>query len=1049
MTAPSPEAASSNSRSNSPLSWLRRVPPGAGVLMAVAVLALVAWAYLSAVERDTRATVQRRLLERQSASVKDFDGWMDRRVTQAREWADRPEVRELARAALALEAPTPEALNAHPLQLALRAQFARAQFAGGLGREGLQGYAIVTPRGLNIGSISPDNTGRPNLLWKEPEFVQQMRERGGALSPLVTLEGPQQNTGGTLDGKPITLFVGVPLHLDGPEPSAYFIIRIPPVSLLARQGRARFGESGVSLMVDRFGRVHADRLWFNLDPTQYGLESEDFRGRAYVFARDPGENLLLNPGLKGMRSQMPLTRSAQGVQKLGDGLSLEPYRDHRGALVVGSWVWDAKLGLGVVTEVPVREAYAPVVRARQNVLIATVVVTVLLVAALLLRLQRSRTQLQAALVNAEAASRAKGVFVANMSHEIRTPLNAVLGMAHLLGTTPLAPAQREYLRMISSSGEALLDILNDILDYSKVEAGKLELLDAEFSLYDTVDTLSSIMCVNAAPKDIELVIGIEPEVPTRLVGDSHRLLQILVNLTGNAIKFTEHGEVVLRVSLVSREGEQARVRFSVKDSGVGIAPERQGQLFTAFTQADAGVARHYGGSGLGLAICKRLVDLMHGEIGLNSTRGVGSEFWFVLPMRVSADASPALQSGAASVREVLVVDDSAIAREFVSKSVERLGWHPQEVGSGAEAVSRVADPSTPFDVLLIDWRMPGMDGLQTSKAIRALKDVAQPPIVIMVTALGRDQVLGSADADCIDAVVNKPTTPSKILDAVMEAHAKRHGGYRSQRSLYTPPRVVKRLQGVRMLLVEDNYINQQVARGILEAEGAVIATADNGQIAVDLLSRQAGAFDLVLMDVQMPVMDGLEATRRIRRDLQLGLPILAMSAGVTQDEREVCFQAGMNDFIAKPLEPQAVVQSIARLDVKASRTEASSLAPEAVAAAAWQVEGIDMPELITALNGDAASVARLLRRLEQECGTTLLALQGALDGNAFAEVASTLHGFRGMCANMRAQLVAASTEVLEQVLRRDGLPAVAAAFPAFRDEVTALQRAIRDWKEAG
>jgi CheY-like chemotaxis protein/HPt (histidine-containing phosphotransfer) domain-containing protein len=312
--------------------------------------------------------------------------------------------------------------------------------------------------------------------------------------------------------------------------------------------------------------------------------------------------------------------------------------------------------------------------------------------------------------------------------------------------------------------------------------------------------------------------------------------------------------------------------------------------------------------------------------------------------------------------------------------------------------------------------------------------------------MGRDQVMSSPDADCIDAVINKPTTPSKILDAVMEAHAKRQGGYRAQRSLYAPPRAAKRLQGLRMLLTEDNFINQQVARGILETEGAVIVTADNGRVALDLLERQPGAFDLVLMDVQMPVMDGLEATRRIRGELQLMLPVIAMSAGVTQGERDICASAGMDDFIAKPLDPQVVVQTIARLNLQGARAESPGVADARLPSPLGEVAGIDMPELVVALNGDTASVVRLLQRLEQECGTALTSLGAAIESAAFVELASLLHNFRGRCANMRATEVAVLSERMEQQLRQGGLAEAAADWPALRERIVALQAALRDWK---
>jgi CheY-like chemotaxis protein/HPt (histidine-containing phosphotransfer) domain-containing protein len=518
-----------------------------------------------------------------------------------------------------------------------------------------------------------------------------------------------------------------------------------------------------------------------------------------------------------------------------------------------------------------------------------------------------------------------------------------------------------------------------------------------------------------------------------------------VNHTGNAIKFTQQGEVVLRVGVESRAGTTLRVRFEVRDTGVGIPLEKQAQLFAAFTQADAGVARHYGGSGLGLAICKRLVDLMGGEIGVNSVEGQGSEFWFTVPLVADPLSQLRTSSEATDLHEVLVVDDSDIAREFVSKSVERLGWRAHEVSSGAAAVARVTNHV--YDVLLIDWKMPEMDGMQTSLAIRALQNVPQPPIVIMVTAFGREQVLASADAAAVDAVISKPTTPSKILDAVMEARAKRQGGYQIHHRLYSPPRAVKRLLGLRILLVEDNYINQQVARGILESEGAVIATADQGALAVEVLTRRADAFDLVLMDVQMPVMDGLQATRLIRTQLRCALPIVAMSAGVTQDERALCLSAGMDAFIAKPLDPQGLIQTVRKLGLKI-KEDGDDVPPPAMPTANGprplpRIDGVDMAQLMLALNGSREALDRLLPQFAQACEKALLDLEAAVTSGNPEAVAAVLHNLKGMATNMRATHIAVQVEALEDTLRAEGVDAVSAhGLPALGVSVRLLCDAI-------
>lgn len=1028
-------------------SLLRRIAPWVIEIAAVCVLSGIAWGYVVSVKRETLDRVGKAIATRQTASVVELESWMDDRVKQVNEWAVRPDTLALARLLLAVKNPTPEQLAKLPQQAAFRSEFTAVQ-----AYQGVLGYFLVSPEGVNLAALGNGNIGQTNLLWEEQEFREQMRVLGAALSPLMTSDVPLENVGVSLDGKPLTVLVGVPIYLDSREPAAYFMLRLPTVGLLAQQGQARFQQGGGSYMADRFGRLHADRVWLNLDLARHGLTSERFRGHPHLFARDPGFNLLIDMPRRDVdRGTLPLTRSVLGLRS-GSGSTLNPYNDHRGVQVVGSWTWSSKLGLGVVTEIPAAEAFAPIARAHQRVLVAAILVGAALVGALLLRLQRSRRRLKSALINAEAAGRAKGAFLANMSHEIRTPLNAVLGIAHLLGTTPLTAPQREYLRIISTSGKGLLDILNDILDYSKVEAGKLELLAVEFSMHELIDTLASMMAVNAAPKDLEFVIGVDADVPSQLIGDSHRLLQVLVNLVGNAIKFSAEGEVALRVSRVSEQGDELRVRFEVSDCGVGIPAAKQAQLFSPFTQADAGTARNFGGTGLGLAICKRLVELMRGQIGVHSVEGQGSNFWFEVPLTAAARKEDLAVAPQGAVRHAMVVDDNSVARDFVAKSLLRMGWQAVDVASGPAAISELLArqreaSGTPFDLILVDWNMPGMDGLQASKAIRSLQGFQAPPIVLMVTAFGREQVLQSPDADGIDAVISKPATPSKIVDALMEAQAKRSGGYQAQRSSYVPARVVNRLKGLRILLVEDNYINQQVARGVLVAEGAVVSAVDHGAMALDVLNRQADDFDIVLMDVQMPVMDGIEATRRLRSPpMNFRLPIIAMSAGVTEEERDLCQMAGMNGFIAKPLEPQLVIKVIRDFDLR-SRPQPEQPTPEPDVRHGDEVslpiiDGVDVDDLYALLNDNLDSMYRLLDRLAADCGSTLDDIDRALSNDNFSRVSALLHGFKGITANMRAKRVSAQVEELEDRLRADDKAGFRARYPAFREGVTALKNAL-------
>ena len=518
-------------------------------------------------------------------------------------------------------------------------------------------------------------------------------------------------------------------------------------------------------------------------------------------------------------------------------------------------------------------------------------------------IEQRTLQLQSAVKQAQTANAAKDVFVANMSHELRTPMNAVLGMAHLLGTTGLSPEQGRYLEMIRASGQSLLGILNDILDFSKMQAGKVEMHPVRFNLDEVLHALATIMSVSAGDKDLELCIGVEPDVPRALVGDALRLQQVLVNLTGNAIKFTESGEVSVRVELVA--SQPLILGFVVRDTGIGMSEEQLARLFSPFTQADLSTTRRFGGTGLGLTISKGLVELLGGAIEARSTPGAGSEFRFTLPMMIGDQApAPAVRPAHAGLH-LLVVDDNHTSRSFICKTIEAWNWGCDSVASGPEALERLRGGAV-YDVVLVDWHMPGMDGVETIKAIHSQMADASVPVVCMVNAYGRGKLMEDMEEVSTSGYLTKPVTSSSLFDAVQTALAQREPGVAGVAEAPHSPQ----LAGVRLLLVEDNAINQNVAKGILEQAGAVVAVAENGAVAVELLRGER--YDLVLMDVQMPVMDGFTATRLIREELGLQLPVIAMTAGVMESEREQCIAAGMDDFIAKPLDVEQMFATIQR-----------------------------------------------------------------------------------------------------------------------------------------
>ncbi len=675
-------------------------------------------------------------------------------------------------------------------------------------------------------------------------------------------------------------------------------------------------------------------------------------------------------------------------------------------------------------------------------------------------LEVSQREARSAWMEAEAASRSKSEFLANMSHEIRTPMNGIIGMTELLSDTALSAQQRELLTTVRESAFSLLGLLNDILDLSKIEAGKLELETVSFDLIATMDRAIEPVAHRAAEKNLELICDVAPATPRFVTGDPHRLRQVLINLLGNAMKFTERGEVVLGTRVERSGPHESTIRFFVSDTGIGIPSARKTAIFECFTQADGATTRKYGGTGLGLTICRQIVEMMGGSIAVESEVGRGSTFSFQLPMR---HASPTTQADIACIerrlraiallanRRVLVVDDNRTCCRALQRVFESWECPVQTALSGNEALEQLRSAMAegrPYDVVLLDAHMPEPDGNAVVHLVgRHLVEFGNPN-VLMLGSLGDRQECDELSGRANHAWLTKPIKQSSLANALVDLLDRKQGVVAiltaqcptpfSDLSTASPGRVI------RVLLVEDNQVNRKVAIGLLQKMNCTVCEAENGRIALDRLVDRD--FDLIFMDVQMPVMDGYQATARIRANARWKhMPVIAMTAHAMKGDREKCLQAGMSDYIAKPIQLEELRTMVSKWSPRLEAVQAVSQLMET----STEINKpptidsdapLDIEQALSNLGDDMPLLKEVIAAFLDMIPQQVTDLREACRDGDFSRLRGAAHSLKGSAANICAEPVRALALRIEELTRQQELSAVAEMLPQLVDRLSELRQ---------